>query len=112
MGNELSNQEITLPNINNKFQLNEPKSPEFIFNNSIFPDKENSKDLKILFQESLNNDSKTPNLKKSFSKEDIKKKNISRRKKFKKFNITKREFKHNTNNKHIIRHIIRRQYNI
>ena len=44
MGNELSNQEITLPNINNKFQLNEPKSPEFIFNNSIFPDKENSKD--------------------------------------------------------------------
>ena len=89
MGNELSNQEITLPNINNKFQLNEPKSPEFIFNNSIFPDKENSKDLKILFQESLNNDSKTPNLKKSFSKEDIKKKTFQEEKNLKNLTLPK-----------------------
>ena len=89
MGNELSNSEITLPKNDNEFQLNEPKSPEFIFNNSFFKNKKNSKDLKNFFNESLLNDSKSQNLKKSFSKEDINKKLFQEGKIFKNLTLTK-----------------------
>ena len=88
MGNELSNDEITLPKIDNEFQLNEPKSPEFIFNNSFFSNKENSRDLKCLFSESLF-DLKSQNLKKSFSKEDIKKRIFKEEKNFPISTLTK-----------------------
>ena len=88
MGNELSNNEITLPKIDNEFQLNEPKSPEFIFNNSFFSNKENSRDLKCLFSESLF-DLKSQNLKKSFSKEDIKKRIFKEEKNFPISTLTK-----------------------
>ena len=89
MGNELSNSEITLPKNDNEFQLNEPKSPEFIFNNSFLKNKKNSKDLKNFFNESLLNDSKSQNLKKSFSKEDINKKLFQEGKIFKNLTLTK-----------------------
>ena len=89
MGNELSNNEITLPKNDNEFQLNEPKSPEFIFNKSFFSNNEDSRDLKYLFSESLLNDSKSPNLKKSFSKEDIKKRVFKNEKNFPISTLTK-----------------------
>ena len=51
MGNEIIKKEFTLPKTKN--EINEPKSPEFIFNKSLFPNIENSKNIINIFNESL-----------------------------------------------------------
>ena len=57
MGNEITESKISLPQKEKEIDMNEPKSPEFYFNKSIFPNLEKS-NIKILFQESLTNDAK------------------------------------------------------
>ncbi len=56
MGNEIVKNENTFPQ--KEKEKNEPKSPLFIFNKSLFPNNENSKDLKNIFNESLIKDFK------------------------------------------------------
>ena len=52
MGNEITESKISLPQKEKEIDMNEPKSPEFYFNKSIFPNLEKS-NIKNLFQESL-----------------------------------------------------------
>ena len=56
MGNEIVKNENTFPQ--KEKEKNEPKSPLFIFNKSLFPNNENPKDLKNIFNESLIKDFK------------------------------------------------------
>ena len=77
MGNEITEGKTSLPQKEKEIDMNEPKSPEFYFNKSIFPNLEKS-NIKNLFQESLIKDAKK--LKnKTFSEQNSKEESLKKK---------------------------------